>query len=236
VVGTYSVTANSHKVIRNLLDTAVEAADELGIEVQCVQKPDEKQEDVHRIRFTMDNASILGSIGITCQVAGGTTWLWSREDAFEAVDVLFGDEAAQMSLANVLAVSQACKTLVLLGDPQQLEQPMKGSHPEGADVSALDHMLAGHATIGPDQGLFLEETWRLHPQICHFTSELFYEGRLRSRAGLEIQVVRSTSRVNGAGLRYLPVQHVGNQSSSPEEAAQVRLLVNEITRAGSSWD
>src|SRR6185295_10982259 len=119
--------------------------------------------------------------------------------------------------------------------PVQLEQPMKGSHPEGADVSALDHMLAGHATIGPDQGLFLEETWRLHPQICHFTSELFYEGRLRSRAGLEIQVVRSTSRVNGAGLRYLPVQHVGNQSSSPEEAAQVRLLVNEITRAGSSW-
>jgi uncharacterized protein len=229
------VTANSHKVVRNLLDTVVEAADELGIEVQCVQKPDEKQEDVHRIRFTMDNASILGSIGITCQVAGGTTWLWSREDAFEAVDVLFVDEAAQMSLANVLAVSQACKTLVLLGDPQQLEQPMKGSHPEGADVSALDHMLAGHATIGPDQGLFLEETWRLHPQICHFTSELFYEGRLRSRAGLEILVVKSTSRVNGAGLLYLAVQHVGNQSSSPEEADQVQLLVNEIVRAGSTW-
>jgi uncharacterized protein len=122
-----------------------------------------------------------------------------------------------------------------VGAPQQLEQPMKGSHPEGTDVSALDHMLAGHATIGPDQGLFLEETWLLHPQICHFTSELFYEGRLRSRAGLEIQVVKSTSRVNGAGLRYLAVQHVGNQSSSPEEAERVQLLVNEITRAGSTW-
>jgi uncharacterized protein len=96
-------------------------------------------------------------------------------------------------------------------------------------------MLTGDATIGPDQGLFLEETWRLHPQICRFTSELFYEGRLRSRAGLEIQIVRSTSRVNGAGLRYLAAQHVGNQSSSPEEADQVRLLVNEITRAGSTW-
>ena len=140
-----------------------------------------------------------------------------------------------MSLANVLAVSQACKTLILLGDPQQLEQPMKGSHPEGTDVSALDHMLAGHATIGPNQGLFLEETWRLHPRICCFTSELFYEGRLRSRERLEIQIVRSTSRVNGAGLRYLAVQHVGNQSSSPEEADQVQLLVNEIMRAGSTW-
>ncbi len=86
-------------------------------------------------------------------------------DAFETVDVLFVDEAAQMSLANVLAVSQAAKTVVLIGDPRQLDQPMQGSHPEGTDVSALDHILGGEQTIGRDQGLFLEETWRLHPAI-----------------------------------------------------------------------
>ena len=105
--------------------------------------------------------------------------------------MLFVDEAAQMSLANVLAVSQACTTLVLLGDPQQLEQPMQGSHPDGTGVSALDHILAGKATIDDTEGLFLEETWRLHPDICAFTSELFYEGRLRSHAGLEAQTVKS---------------------------------------------
>ena len=118
-------------------------------------------------------------------------WLVERHgfglvhDAFQAVDVLFVDEAAQMSLANVLAVSQAAKTLVLLGDPQQLNQPMQGSHPDGTDTSALDHILDGQQTIPEDRGLFLEETWRLHPTICAFTSELFYEGRLRSRPGLE---------------------------------------------------
>jgi superfamily I DNA and/or RNA helicase len=82
-----------------------------------------------------------------------------------------------MSLANVLAVSQAAKTIVLLGDPQQLEQPTQGSHPEGTNVSALNHILGVHATIPADRGLFLEETWRLHPEICAFTSELFYESR-----------------------------------------------------------
>jgi superfamily I DNA and/or RNA helicase len=66
----------------------------------------------------------------------------SAPNAFECVDVLFIDEAAQMSLANVLAVSQAAKTIVLLGDPRQLEQPMQGSRPKGTDVSALDHILA----------------------------------------------------------------------------------------------
>jgi len=40
-----------------------------------------------------------------------------------SVDVLFVDEAGQMSLANVLALSQAATSLVLLGDPQQLDQP-----------------------------------------------------------------------------------------------------------------
>jgi uncharacterized protein len=229
------ITANSHKVIRNLVDKVIEAADEQRIDVQCVQKVTDAEDDVPRIRFARKNEEVFAAIGSECQVAAGTAWLWSREDAFETVDVLFVDEAAQMSLANVLAVSQACRTLVLLGDPQQLEQPMQGSHPEGTDVSALDHILAGRATIDPAAGLFLEETWRLHPEICAFTSELFYEGRLRSRPGLERQLVRSSSRCAGTGLRYLPVTHRGNQSASPEEADRIRELVEEIVAARSSW-
>ena len=102
-----------------------------------------KTPDEPRLRFTTDNATCLSALQGDCHVAGGTAWFWARPDAFQAVDVLFVDEAAQMSLANVLAVSQAAKSLVLLGDPQQLDQPTQGSHPEGTDTSALDHILAG---------------------------------------------------------------------------------------------
>jgi superfamily I DNA and/or RNA helicase len=173
--------------------------------------------------------------GTSCRVAAGTAWLWARTDAFESVDTLFVDEAAQMSLANVLAVSQAANNIVLLGDPRQLEQPMQGSHPEGTDVSALTHILGSHATIPADRGLFLEETWRLHPEICAFTSELFYEGRLRSRPGLELQEIRSKSRISGSGLRFLSVVHEGDQSSSPEEADAIRDLVAEILDSKATW-
>jgi uncharacterized protein len=148
---------------------------------------------------------------------------------------LFIDEAAQMSLANVLAVSQAAESIVLLGDPRQLEQPIQGSHPDGVGVSALDHILGHHATIPADRGLFLEETWRLHPHICAFNSELFYEGRLKSRPGLERQEIKSNGRLKGSGLRYLPVEHTGNQSSSPEEADAIRDLVSEILWSGTTW-
>lgn len=229
------VTANSHKVIRNLLDKVVEQGETAGLAIQCLQKVAEKTADASGIRFETDNEKALAALGTSCQVLAGTAWLWSRPDAFEAVDTLFVDEAAQMSLANVLAVSQACRTLVLLGDPQQLEQPIQGSHPEGTDVSALEHVLDGAATIGKAQGLFLEQTWRLHPHICAFTSELFYEGRLACRVGLGHQEVKSQGRIRGTGLRYLPVLHEGNQSSSPEEADAVQRLVEDTVAAGASW-
>jgi uncharacterized protein len=168
-------------------------------------------------------------------VGAGTAWLWAAPEGFETVDVLFVDEAAQMSLANVLAVSQAAKTVVLIGDPQQLDQPTQGSHPEGTDVSALDHILGGQRTISPDKGLFLEQTWRLHPDICAFTSELFYNCKLVSRAGLELQVINAAGPICGSGLRYLPVIHHGNQNCSPEEASAIGALVEGILRSKAMW-
>lgn len=229
------ITANSHKVIRHLLDAVIKTADRMKIEVQCVQKPSEMEPNIHRLSFAKSPNDLFTALQGSCQVAGGTAWVWSRPDAFETVDVLFVDEAAQMSLANVLAVSQAGKTVVLLGDPQQLDQPMQGSHPEGTDVSALNHILGNQQTISPDQGLFLGETWRLHPQICAFTSELFYDGKLESKAGLQVQVVKSSGKISGSGLRYFPVIHSGNSNASPEEALIVKDIVSDILKSKSTW-
>lgn len=229
------ITANSHKVIRNLLNDVIKAAAEGGTDLRCIQKVTDKETDLPNLTFATKNEACLTAIGNTHQVAGGTAWFWAPLSAFGAVDVLFIDEAAQMSLANVLAVSQSAKTVVLLGDPRQLEQPLQGSHPEGTDVSALEHMLAGQLTIPAERGLFLEETWRLHPEICAFTSELFYENRLRSHEGLERQEIKSTGRVKGRGLRFHAVVHEGNRSSSPEEAEVIQQLVQDIFGSKSSW-
>ena len=230
------VTANSHKVIRHLLDKVAEAADERGLAgLACIQKVPATAEPQGRLQFTTANDELLSAIATSCQVAGATSWLWARPDAADAVDVLFVDEAAQVCLANLLAVSQAAPRIVLLGDPQQLDQPMQGSHPEGTAVSAMDYLLAGQQTVSDERGIFVEETWRLHPRIAAFTSELFYEGRLRSREGLEKQEVRSTSQCSGAGLVYVPVPHVGNQNSSPEEANAICDLIHDLLATAPTW-
>jgi uncharacterized protein len=152
-----------------------------------------------------------------------------------SVDYLFIDEAGQMSLAFALAACRAARNVVLLGDPQQLEQPQRGAHPEGAEVAALVHILSGGKTLADDAGLFLDVTWRLHPEICSFTSELFYEGRLHSHPGLERQVIGGPTPFAGSGLFYAPVDHEGNQNSSPEEVDAVGRIVDWLLAPGVTW-
>lgn len=232
------IVANGHDVIRNLLDKVIEVAEEASTPLVCIQKPKggSNEEATDRLRFAKkSNGEVFAALHGDCQVAGGTAWLWSTEDAFECLDVLFVDEAAQMSLANVLAVSQAAKTLVLLGDPQQLDQPMQGSHPDGTGCSALDHLLSGKQTIASDEGLFLDVTWRLHPDISGFTSELFYEGKLESKEETAGQRVNASGIAGGTGLRFLPVEHKGNQNCSPEEADVIAALVDDILQQGATW-
>jgi uncharacterized protein len=230
------ITANSHKVIRNLLDKVLEAADEMGVDLCCVQKPKEMEPNQDRLIFAMTNGDLFSAMASgRCQVAGGTHFLWSRSDAHNVLDVLFVDEAAQMSLANVVAVAQSARTLILLGDPQQLDQPTQGTHPDGTGVSSLEHVLQGEHTIAADQGLFLEQTWRLHPDICAFNSELFYDSKLTSKEGCERQLIKSSGPVAGSGLRYLPVHHFGNQSSSIQEAEAVANLVRDILAGDPRW-
>jgi len=231
------ICAVSHKVIVNLMKEVVRAAGEVGVRVTCLRKVAEKSEAPEPgIVETTDNAAVLDALRIRhANVAGGTAWLWAREEFFEAVDVLFVDEAGQMSLANVLAIASCAKSLVLLGDPQQLEQPIQGSHPEGTAVSALEHVLGGAATIAGDRGLFLEETWRLPPAIGGFTSELFYERRLRSRAGVEGQALLGDGMFAGAGLWFVPAHHDANQGASREEVEIVAELVRALMEEGGRW-
>jgi uncharacterized protein len=171
----------------------------------------------------------------TVKVAAGSAWLWAREEMANSVDVLFVDEAGQMSLANVLAASPSATSIVLLGDPQQLDQPQKGVHPPGADVSGLGHLLNGRATIADDQGIFLTETRRLHPDVCAFTSEIFYEGRLVPRPENSRQRLNADDPLGATGLRFFPVEHTGNQNESPEEVERVEALVDGLLRAKTTW-
>ena len=250
------VTANSHKVISNLLAAVCDAADEPPVEndrtggesggrparqapvdVRGIQKANAADGCPDgRIVQVGSNDEVAAALAAgEANLAAGTAWLWAHAEMAAAVDVLVIDEAGQMSLANTLAVCQAAGSLVLLGDPRQLDQPIQGVHPPGADVSALGHLLGESATVDPARGVFLDQTWRMHPDICAFTTEQFYEGRLRPQPELRRQTVVGTGPLVGHGLRFIPVAHAGNTNASAEEAECVAGLIRELLDAGGGW-
>lgn len=228
------ITAVSHKVIRNLSLAVIKRGNELNVNVSIVHKIGEKSESLPAEIIEVDKSDKARAALSEGKVVCGTAWLWAEDNSREVLDYLFVDEAGQMSLSQVLAASRAAKNLILLGDPQQLEQPQRGAHPEGSDVAALTYLLDGHPTMPEGMGLFLGVTRRLHPTLCKFTSEIFYEGRLTSLPELEKQLVGGNHSFNGAGLFYVPVEHRGNQNKSAEEVNAVSDIVEKLL-SGGTW-
>ncbi|MCC6237268.1 MAG: TM0106 family RecB-like putative nuclease [Dehalococcoidia bacterium] len=226
------VTANSHKVIGELLEKAATIARDRRVTVAIGQRANDDEPAYAAATHLKDNDAARGALADgSLNVVGGTAWLWAREDMALSVDVLFIDEAGQMSLADALAASLCATNLVLLGDPQQLDQPLQGTHPPGAERSALAHVLAGERVMPEHLGLFLNGTWRLHPSISAYTSEVFYEGRLHSHPGREALDLAGEAPLTGTGIRYIPVAHEGHSSDSPEEAAAIAALVRRLLGA-----
>lgn len=218
------VASTSHKAIHNLLDEIEVAAKADGVRFWGLKKSTEgNDESVYESRH-IQSASGIGSFAATAvNLIAGTAWLFAREEVERApVDYLFIDEAGQVSLADALAMGTCARNLVLLGDPLQLAQVTQGTHPPGTGVSVLDHLLGDAQTIPPDRGIFLERTFRMHPDITAFVSEIVYEGRLRSAENCARQ-----STVFGTGLRFISLDHEGNRRRSLEET---EAIAGEISR------
>jgi uncharacterized protein len=225
------VVANSHKAIVNLL-TAIDAyADEDGFDFRGWKKASgEEGNDYASARIV---SSAKPPKDLDPQLVAGTGWHWARAEEQESVEVLLVDEAGQVSLADAIAVSQGARSVVLLGDPQQLAHVSQGTHPHGSGVSVLEHLLDGRATVAADRGVLLDRSWRMHPKVCAFVSDTMYDGRLTSVPACARQSVSSPGLV-GAGLRLVAVDHADNRQTSREEAAAI---AGEIARLldGGRW-
>jgi uncharacterized protein len=230
------VTAQSHKAITNMLTQLDEAAREAGRPIRVFQRSDD--ETINAGLRDVVVARKSDEVGPAMRagqydVAAGTAWQFGREDMADAVDVLVIDEAGQLSLANVVAMGGSTKSIILLGDPNQLPQVSQGVHPDGAGASGLEHVVGTAATIEPGRGLFMDVTYRMHPRVNGFVSEAFYEGRLTTDPSTARQRILAPDGTEVLGLRFVPIEHPGDETSSAVEAHAV---ADEIARLlGSEW-
>jgi uncharacterized protein len=230
-----AVAANSHKAIHTLLDEVIVAGREMGVAITGLKKCSSGDDSVYDGEGFENTTSNDVCAAAEVPIVAGTSWLFAREEMTGRFDYLFIDEAGQVALGDAVAMSPCAHNLVLLGDPQQLPHVTQGIHPGGVGVSVLEHLLGKAVTVPPDRGLFLERTWRMHPDVCRFISALSYEGRLHAADRCAAQRIDSAC-VNGTGLRYLPVDHSGNAQQSREEAELIAAEVRELLASGTFLD
>ena len=223
------VVAQSHAVIENLM-LACCARD--GFDVSRAVRlrgksvtPDAPWSEVSDSELV---ELISGAGGL---LFGGTVWDYVSERRVPAgsLDVLVVDEAGQFSLTNTVAAARAARSVLLLGDPQQLPQVSTGVHPYPVDVSALGWLSDGAAALDPRFGYFLGESWRMDSALCERVSWLSYDGALASAAATAGRSLRGVE----PGVVSYPVEHSGCSVRSVQEARAVVDCVRELL--GREW-
>ena len=223
------VVAQSHAVIENLM-LACCARD--GFDVSRAVRlrgksvtPDAPWSEVSDSELV---ELISGAGGL---LFGGTVWDYVSERRVPAgsLDVLVVDEAGQFSLTNTVAAARAARSVLLLGDPQQLPQVSTGVHPYPVDVSALGWLSDGAAALDPRFGYFLGESWRMDSALCERVSWLSYDGALASAAATTGRALQGVA----PGVVSYPVEHAGCSVRSVQEAQAVVDCVRELL--GREW-
>ena len=215
------ISSNSHKAILNLMGACDKNTTE---DFSAIKVGGDKEEPIisKSSRITHFASPQKASAEYEDGLIGGTAWFFSRDDMQERLDYLFIDEAGQVSVANLVGMSRCAKNFVLIGDQMQLQQPLQGTHPGESGHSLLDYYLHEHSIVPPEKGIFLDTTWRLHPDICKFVSDCFYEGKLLPQKNninrsVEIRTGEKALVSEKAGILFIPIEHSGNSRFSDEE-------------------
>jgi predicted RecB family nuclease len=223
------VAAQSHKAIHNLLSEIEKFAREIGLHFRGLKKSSgDNPESIYESEFIKSEPQFNSIIdaGDGIQLLAGTAWLFSRHELDRSLDYLMIDEAGQVSLADALAIGTSARNVIFLGDPLQLAQVSQGIHPQNTGSSVLQHLLGDAPTIPEDRGVFLERSYRMHPDVYSFISEIVYAGRLYSH---DSAARRTTS--SGTGIRFVSVEHEGNRTVSDEEVVAVAKVIAELRQA-----
>ena len=178
------ITANSHKVIFNLL-TKIEELSKDDFSFNGYHKsgstPDKRFNDGKFIKNISDTKKMdLEFESLDADLFSGTAWCFSRPACDEKLDYLFIDEAGQLTTADVLAISLSAKNIVIIGDQMQLSSPISAVHPGDSGQSLPEYLLEGNDTISSNKGIFIDKSRRLHPKLRQFVSENFYDERLKN--------------------------------------------------------
>jgi len=192
-------------------------------------------------RFKDEAESLIGKYSLTtaatCQLSMP---LFGQID--NSYDMVIVDEAARAIPLDLFIPMSMGKKIILVGDHKQLPHMLEPEllklikdDPKYKDLPQLDMSLFErlftmfNSGIRP-KSILLDTQYRMHPDICQFVSEAFYEGRLKSGLTAEDRVIPQNI-FGGKALVYVNVSknHGSEQGyMSKYRVSEAGYIANDI--------
>ena len=230
-----AVTANSHKVIHNLLERVEKIAEKQSFLFKGLKMGNPDNEDTFykgKLIKTDKNERhyIDGLKDRNTLLYAGTKYHLSQWYYRSKIDYLFIDEASQLSIADLIALGGVAKNIILVGDQLQLGQPTQGSHPGLSNNSVLDYLLQGKDTVEDNRGIFLSRTYRMHPNINSFISENFYENKLLTNPENKNRKIDFPKNffLNNEGIHTILMDHEDCTQTSEQEFKKIDEIIKKL--------
>ena len=234
------ITANSHKVINNLMLETIEYLDSEGVTATFGHVGGKGKVDDHpdiamiasggKLRDWINNKVAAGE----SLVVGATKYALCRPEMAGVADLLVIDEAGQLTLADACGVAQSASMAIALGDPQQLTAPVQAAHDESVDVSLLEHIAQGASVLPENVGVFLDLSYRMHPAVCTVVGDLAYDGELESAASAQArQITGPELEVLGQRIPVEPGVVWISVDDGDDEVAITRAILDQLLGAAT---
>ena len=230
------VSANSHRVIHNLISKVESVCEKKKINFLGLKKGNSNNEEsVYEGKFistSFDDKNYEGFLAGDYQLFAGTKYHFPKVHYDQKLDYMFVDEAGQLTTADIIAIGTAAKNIILIGDQMQLPQPSNADHPGESGKSILEYLLEGKDTVSNVKGIFLNTTFRMHPKINDFISENFYEGRLLCSDITSKRKINfdKNSQIKKNGIHFISANHTDCSQKNEIEGKIINNLYKELSK------
>lgn len=159
-------------------------------------------------RLEQDYESIVKKYSMTT-AATCQTCLDLREESDKIYDLVVIDEAARANPLDIFIPMSMGRKIILVGDHKQLphmleadvlkmlEDDPKFEGIEELEKSLFERLFEMFSKGHKPKAVLLTDQFRMHPDICRFVSESFYDGMLNTAPGITPEMKSSSPEING---------------------------------------
>lgn len=197
------------------------------------------------VRLEQDFENIVKKYSMTTAATCQTS-LDLRGDGDKTFDLVIIDEAARANPLDLFIPMSMGKKLVLVGDHKQLPHmlepdvlKMLADDPKFKDIPEIEKSLFERLFDMFSNGqrrkaITLTHQFRMHPDICSFVSDAFYDGMLKTYKSITAEARRSSNEINdGKALTFvnIPISRGAETSGvSKSRWAEVELIGKDVRK------